>query len=141
PPGRGSNRSTARAVPPVVQTSPFMFANLDDSERRHGDANAARELKHYEFVLRNGGKPGRGKLHNPGPAHAVGRNTQAAGSFHDGGKLQLYAGQRKAHRGTVLMIAAGGGVAIMRMALKRADDKRAGKVGAQDGQQKKPTIG
>ena len=39
------------------------------------------------------------------------------------------------------MIAAGGGVAIMRMALKRADDKRAGKVGAQDGQQKKPTIG
>ncbi|OLD81863.1 MAG: hypothetical protein AUF67_06440 [Acidobacteria bacterium 13_1_20CM_58_21] len=87
-----------------------MFANLDDSERRHGDANAARELKHYEFVLRNGGKPGRGKLHNPGAAHAVGRNAQAAGSFHDGGKLQLYAGQRKAHRGTVIMIAAGGGV-------------------------------
>ena len=42
------------------------------------------------------------------------------------------------------MIAAGGGVmspAIMRIALKRADDNRAGQIGAQDGEQKKPTFG
>jgi hypothetical protein len=106
-----------------------------------------RKLKHDKFIFRDGGKAGRGKFDNPGATHAVGWNRETAGSFHDGGKLQLHAGERKPQSGfggTIMMIAAAGGVmsvAFIRVAFKRRDDERAGQVGAQDGEQKEFTLG
>jgi len=50
---------------------------------RDGDANAPGQFQHGEFILGNGPVEGGRQLDDPRSSHAIHRNGQAAGSFHD----------------------------------------------------------
>ena len=69
-------RSASRG--PGFFRQPFYLCHIDQAVGRHGDADAPRQLKHDELIFRDGGKAGRGKFDNPGPAHAAGRNGETA---------------------------------------------------------------
>src|ERR1700730_14470006 len=47
------------------------FCDGDKTVVRHSNTDTSRELKHHIFVFGNGREAFRGKLHDPGPAHAV----------------------------------------------------------------------
>ena len=123
--------------------------HIDEAVVRHHDADPARQFEHREFVLRDGGEAGGRKLHDPRPAHAVCGNGQAAGCFHHGGELQLHTGQRKPQRGlgrtiiitititTIIMMMA---VIFPGIAPERLNHKRAGKIGAEDGEKEEFAV-
>src|ERR1700677_692307 len=116
--------------------------DFDETVVRYYDTRAAREFEHGKFILGDGGEAGRGKLDDPRSSHAPSRNGQASGCFHDGGELQLNAGKREPEHGLMRAIIIAISITTIMMtvvlciALKGRDDERAGKIGAEDREEK-----
>src|SRR5579883_2966756 len=113
---------------------------------RDGDADPAGQFHHGEFILGNRLVAGRRQLDNPRSAHPVHRNGQAARGLHDGREFQLHSRERKAQRFFAVALAVLIVMVMMsflppRLTLKRCNDKRAGKVGAEHGEEEEFAIG
>ncbi len=82
-------------------------------------------------------------------SHATSRNGQASGCFHDGGELQLNAGEREPeHSVARAIIIAIGITTIMMMTiiflcitLKRRDDECTGKIGTENREEEEFALG
>ena len=92
---------------------------------------------------------GGGQLDDPRSSHPICRDGQATGGFLDGGEFQLHPGEKKTQRlfaamamfvlvALVMMIVMSLG---LRLAFKRLNDARAGKVGAEHGEKEEFAFG
>jgi hypothetical protein len=92
-------------------------------------------MKIDTLILGDGGEADGGKLDDPRPFHATRRNSQASGCFHDGGELQLNAGEREPEHSVAraMVIAIGiTSIICLCITLKRRDEDCTGKIGTEN---------